>query len=56
MFVDFTDFVKDPEVVVRSVLDFLGLEQHLFQYEQLPPGMKVRPWLKNASVFQSPPL
>ena len=28
MLVDFKEFVKEPEVVVRQVLDFLGVEQH----------------------------
>ncbi|KAK9846236.1 hypothetical protein WJX84_007576 [Apatococcus fuscideae] len=40
MFIDFKEFVEEPEAVIRNVLDFLGLEQHLFRYEQLPPGMK----------------
>ena len=41
MFIDFKDFVEHPEKTVRSVLEFLGLEQNLLQYQQLPPGMKV---------------
>lgn len=51
MFIDFTDFVKNPEIVIRSVLDFLGLEQQLFRYEQLPPGMKVKPWPRTAFML-----
>lgn len=51
MFIDFKDFVENPEATVRSVLEFLGLEQDLFRYQQLPPGMKVRP-LPDAAQFK----
>ncbi|KAK9864400.1 hypothetical protein WJX84_003230 [Apatococcus fuscideae] len=40
MFIDFKEFVESPEAVIRRVLDFLGLEQQHFQYQQLPAGMK----------------
>jgi hypothetical protein len=30
MLVDFKMFVREPEVVVRQVLDFLGVEQHRY--------------------------
>lgn len=46
MFVDFADFVAQPEATVRSVLKFVGADAALpaYAFKPMPPGMQVRRW------------
>jgi len=39
--INFDDFVKDTEGVMRDLLGFVGVDPDLFDYKPLPPGMKV---------------
>ncbi|GLC48240.1 hypothetical protein PLESTB_000074200 [Pleodorina starrii] len=40
MFINFGDFVKDTEGVVRQVLDFVGLDSQSYRHVPLLPAMK----------------
>ncbi len=39
MFIDFKEFVKQPEVVLERVLRFVGADPQQFSYKALPAGM-----------------
>ena len=41
MFIDFTEFTKNTEGVVREVCRFVGADPSLYKHSPLPPGMKV---------------
>ncbi|KFM26970.1 hypothetical protein F751_2056 [Auxenochlorella protothecoides] len=45
MFVDFADFVAQPEATVRSVLKFVGADAALpaYAFKPMPPGMQGKP-------------
>ena len=42
MVINFREFVREPERVVRQVLDFVGAGTDGWTFKALPPGMKVR--------------
>lgn len=41
MFIDFNEFTKNTEDVVREVCRFVGVDPSLYKHSALPPGMKV---------------
>eukprot|EP01025_Chloroclados_australasicus_P039583 TRINITY_DN41043_c0_g1_i1.p3 TRINITY_DN41043_c0_g1~~TRINITY_DN41043_c0_g1_i1.p3 ORF type:complete len:177 (-),score=27.59 TRINITY_DN41043_c0_g1_i1:126-611(-) len=40
MFIEFKEFAQNTEVVVKNVMEFVGVDKDRFQFKQLPPGMK----------------
>ena len=41
MFIDFNEFTKNTEGVVKEVCSFVGADPALYKHKELPPGMKV---------------
>ena len=41
MFIDFTEFIKNTEGVVREVCSFVGADPDLYNHKPQPPGMQV---------------
>ena len=41
MFIDFDEFTKNTESVMREVCSFVGAEPDVYKHIALPPGMKV---------------
>lgn len=41
MFIDFGEFIKNTEGVVREVCNFVGADPALYKHTPQPPGMKV---------------
>ena len=41
MFIDFHEFIKNTEEVVKEVCSFVGAEPDLYSHRPQPPGMKV---------------
>lgn len=41
MFIDFNEFIKNTEEVVKEVCSFVGAEPGLYNHKPQPPGMKV---------------
>lgn len=50
MFIDFHEFIKNTEEVVKEVCSFVGAEPDLYSHRPQPPGMKV------VLTLPSPPL
>ena len=50
MFIDFNEFIKNTEEVVKEVCSFVGAEPDLYNHRPQPPGMKV------VLTLPSPPL
>ncbi|KAL0031835.1 hypothetical protein WJX79_010384 [Trebouxia sp. C0005] len=40
MFIDFNEFTKNTEGVVKEVCSFVGADPALYKHKELPPGMK----------------
>ena len=41
MFIDFNEFTKNTQGVVKEVCSFVGADPALYKHKELPPGMKV---------------
>ena len=41
MFIDFNEFIKNTEGVIREVCSFVGVDPELYKHTPQPPGMKV---------------
>ncbi len=41
MFIDFNEFTKNTQGVVKAVCSFVGADPALYKHKELPPGMKV---------------
>ncbi len=41
MFIDFNEFTKNTQSVVKEVCSFVGADPALYKHKELPPGMKV---------------
>ena len=41
MFIDFNEFTKNTESVMKEVCSFVGADPSLYKHRPLPPGMKV---------------
>jgi len=41
MFIDFNEFTKNTQGVVKEVCSFVGADPALYKHKELPPGMSV---------------
>ncbi len=53
MFIDFNEFTKNTEGVVKEVCSFVGADPALYKHKELPPGMKVSATLQPVAFLIS---